>query len=618
MDWVAKKAAGMAWDYAKNAMWDFFIETPLDAIRHTPEMVKLYWTDALEDAVEAYLPEYMIREFHDARTLLTVFRDSGGARNIATGVTELSEFGEKMIAKPYTDAAVEAAQKTMADTVNMIKEHGGAEAMFADRWGPGTAGQTMRGTAGRALEDIEDLGMKNMPFNVDEEIELMEWGPDFRPGWKLIKQSDVRSLSKDLQADGMGRKAALKAARQQLEDKLPSNLADVEGFKTVPEALPKKLSKIPFEEGSMSDFPGDGGSFLERQSVEMTTFIEDVAPGMPVDQVISGSGITPFEMQVFDDIQNEVPEVIELLEMRTVTLPVSIERVAIGPVAKPGMIQLQSFAPGGARQPVLEPPEPVVQPGQVRQPVVEAPDPYIAPVKSGPGAGAWPSASETGVQSFGPDENAGAKSNFGEEPIFFEKGNLPPYQSVSQQWATGVDDIGDLSARLLPDAMQMLDIPEWVLVDFELGSNVRALVAGLSGGLEAGVTRGMTFLGQWLIDKADEHYEKYKMPDAADIMDLEARGIHGYACYFSDWFYHDNPTHQALGRFAEDTPGQQEVFRATWGDPLIWFPVRVTNSSTDDVFYMVDRIDFEGVVSRTQCFQKGLVKIKGDAKRILT
>ena len=125
MDWVAKKAAGMAWDYAKNAMWDFFIETPLDAIRHTPEMVKLYWTDALEDAVEAYLPEYMIREFHDARTLLTVFRDSGGARNIATGVTELSEFGEKMINKPYTDVAVEAARKTMADTVNMIKEHGG-------------------------------------------------------------------------------------------------------------------------------------------------------------------------------------------------------------------------------------------------------------------------------------------------------------------------------------------------------------------------------------------------------------------------------------------------------------------------------------------------------------
>ena len=260
----------------------------------------------------------------------------------------------------------------------------------------------------------------------------------------------------------------------------------------------------------------------------------------------------------------------------------------------------------------------MVQPGQVRQPVVEAPDPYIAPVKSGPGAGAWPSASETGVQSFGPDENAWAKSNFGEEPIFFEKGNLPPYQSVSQQWATGVDDIGDLSARLLPDAMQMLDIPAWTLEDFEAGSNVRALLSGLSGGLEAGVTMGMTFLGQWLIDKADEHYEKYKIPLSADIMDLEARGIHGYACYFSDWFYHDNPTHQALGRFAEDTPGQQEVFRATWGDPLIWFPVRVTNSSTDNVFYMVDRTDFEGNVSRTQCFQKGLVKIKGDPKRELT
>ena len=125
--------------------------------------------------------------------------------------------------------------------------------------------------------------------------------------------SDVRAINKDVITEVM---------HDMPEFDGQVGVLDLENTDDLLHVL-KKMRAVPWEEEmqnvDMSDpqYVRQGDTWLQKQSINLDEWIK---PEGRLAEVMDGTGVTPYEQEVYSRITSEIPEQVELMEMKTVSL----------------------------------------------------------------------------------------------------------------------------------------------------------------------------------------------------------------------------------------------------------------------------------------------------------
>ena len=262
-------------------------------------------------------------------------------------------------------------------------------------------------------------------------------------------------------------------------------------------------------------FVRQGAEWAERQTVMLSNFVGS----QNLSSTLSGTGITPFDAEIFENITEEAPEAVEMMEMATVQLgDISLTGASIG---------------------------------------LEA-------------AGAVATGTEVMEMA---ELSAVQITDLMEEKMSEVASVLDTIDSGIPE-LTGAVDVAEMAVGMTEMAAVNLEM---------IAAQSAGLIAGMTSGLAMGVASEgigiLPWLGFWLLDYADKMEAYYNPTDEYTETDDPNKGAMGFANKFWDWGSTKGPAYINEKGYRQQDVTSMKV---PWGETSLWLPVTLIRATDEN------------------------------------